>query len=435
MSSSSNLQRHRPPCLSSVSPRITFLSQSPAGTSSPSGNAPMTPTDFSPALRPDAEAALSFLMSQRVKQQQYLIDQQLKYQSLSQHPQDPFHPPPPPLSIIPTSGDTAIAAGSSMNLPPGASLPPPSSLSVGSQLPGLVSGKAPPSVLMADTRLWTIHPPPPIGNGISQQYQGSVVAPSLESVNSYDSFKASDAMNMPPSAVRINSRITVPKKKRGRIPHTTGSRLAEMQSVALTDDEDAEEKDSAHVQHSTGHSEEGHSGQEEIRKGPWLPHEDELLKRLIEEHGPKEWSYIAEQIPGRVGKQCRERYFNHLAPDVRKDAWTALEDDAIIHAHHVVGNKWTNIAKMLGNGRSPNSIKNRWHSSLKNRIATSGGEEELIRLAGANKPRGCICGCRLCRCTCAVNCLVQNCSCCAAAHETINTGKAFSSQKKKIPEL
>jgi len=159
-----------------------------------------------------------------------------------------------------------------------------------------------------------------------------------------------------------------------------------------------------------------------VRKGPWLPEEDAKLLELVAQFGAYDWSFIADHIPGRVGKQCRERYFNHLAPDVRKEAWTDHEDDAIVHAHHVVGNKWTNIAKMLGNGRSPNSIKNRWHSSLKNRLGEHGGEASVMEATGA--AHGCQCDCKLCDCSCKVACVAFGCQCCFAAHHASSAGAA-----------
>lgn len=64
-------------------------------------------------------------------------------------------------------------------------------------------------------------------------------------------------------------------------------------------------------------------------KHPWTSAEDEVLKKLIEEHGARHWSNLAQHIPGRLGKQCRERWFNHLCPDVRKGGWTP-EEDALI---------------------------------------------------------------------------------------------------------
>ncbi len=62
--------------------------------------------------------------------------------------------------------------------------------------------------------------------------------------------------------------------------------------------------------------------------------EDDLVVRLVAEHGPRNWSYIAKQLPGRIGKQCRERWHNHLNPHISKDKWTEHEDSTIIHAHH-----------------------------------------------------------------------------------------------------
>lgn len=71
----------------------------------------------------------------------------------------------------------------------------------------------------------------------------------------------------------------------------------------------------------------------------------------MEQHGAKDWSLIATKLTKlkvfRVGKQCRERWFNHLSPDVRKDAWTKEEDMVILRAHAKFGNKWTRIASML----------------------------------------------------------------------------------------
>jgi hypothetical protein len=109
----------------------------------------------------------------------------------------------------------------------------------------------------------------------------------------------------------------------------------------------------------------------ELVKGPWKKQEDELLVQLVEEHGPKDWSKIASKMAlighVRMGKQCRERWFNHLSPDVRKEAWTAEEDRVIIESHRQLGNKWTAISRML-NGRPANAIKNHWNSTLKRQV-------------------------------------------------------------------
>jgi Myb-like DNA-binding protein FlbD len=54
---------------------------------------------------------------------------------------------------------------------------------------------------------------------------------------------------------------------------------------------------------------------------PWNIEEDRKVIELIEKYGPQRWNFIAENIPGRVGKQCRERWHNHLNPNVNKTAW------------------------------------------------------------------------------------------------------------------
>ena len=65
-------------------------------------------------------------------------------------------------------------------------------------------------------------------------------------------------------------------------------------------------------------------------KGYWTKQEDGKVIELVRQFGAKNWSVIASYLPGRIGKQCRERWHNHLNPDIRKDAWTPEEDAVIL---------------------------------------------------------------------------------------------------------
>ena len=136
----------------------------------------------------------------------------------------------------------------------------------------------------------------------------------------------------------------------------------------------------------------------------------------------RRWAAIASNLPGRNGKQCRERWHNQLDPSIKRDSWTEEEDRILMEVCHAVlralscspcnpparthtrppharhcnaqscaqshrelGSAWVEISKRLP-GRTDNAIKNRWNSSMRKRYAAS--------------PRMCVC---VCVCVCVIH--------------------------------
>jgi hypothetical protein len=118
------------------------------------------------------------------------------------------------------------------------------------------------------------------------------------------------------------------------------------------------------------------------KQGPkaWTKEEDALLLNIVQSmRVPMKWSIVAQSLPERTGKQCRERYVNHLNPRLKVSDWSPLEDATIFHLYDTIGSHWAKMSKMIP-GRTDNGIKNRFHN-LRRQLERE--DEHRLRLSTA----------------------------------------------------
>ena len=115
----------------------------------------------------------------------------------------------------------------------------------------------------------------------------------------------------------------------------------------------------------------------------WTAEEDARLERLVSELGTESWSKIAKYMPERRGKQCRDRFVNHLKQDVKERSkrelrWSVQEERALVNGHRVLGPRWAALAQFLP-GRAENSVKNHWYATQRLKGTTRSSDSCLFK--------------------------------------------------------
>ncbi|CAJ0831943.1 1223_t:CDS:2, partial [Entrophospora sp. SA101] len=87
--------------------------------------------------------------------------------------------------------------------------------------------------------------------------------------------------------------------------------------------------------------------------------EDERLLSIVKELGVKHWKLIGIKHGLRDGKQCRERWHNHLNPNLIYGPLTPKEDELILYYYSEMGTKWAVMGHLLDTSQKQQKRKKR----------------------------------------------------------------------------
>jgi hypothetical protein len=96
--------------------------------------------------------------------------------------------------------------------------------------------------------------------------------------------------------------------------------------------------------------------------------EDAAIQYLVQKMGVGRWGDIAEFIPGRNARQCRDRYEQYLSVPNHNSQWLPDDDGLLRQKVKEVGPHWVAILPFFPN-RNINDLKNRWHKILARQTA------------------------------------------------------------------
>jgi hypothetical protein len=101
-----------------------------------------------------------------------------------------------------------------------------------------------------------------------------------------------------------------------------------------------------------------------IRKVKFIPIEDARLLELVGLFGETDWTSIANQMPDRTARQCRERWFYFLTPSIINGPWSADEDTLLLQKFAEFGSHWKTLTQFFP-GRTEINIKNHYAALIR----------------------------------------------------------------------
>jgi hypothetical protein len=102
-------------------------------------------------------------------------------------------------------------------------------------------------------------------------------------------------------------------------------------------------------------------------KVKWREEEDAIVIRYIAQSAEPtftQWADLAPRLPGKSGKQIRDRWINYLNPAINHLPFSREDDLLLWEGHKKLGKRWVEISdKVFNSSRPENHIKNRWYSA------------------------------------------------------------------------
>jgi hypothetical protein len=105
-----------------------------------------------------------------------------------------------------------------------------------------------------------------------------------------------------------------------------------------------------------------------MRRVKFIPLEDARLKELVSLFGESDWASIANRMPYRTVRQCRERWMYFLTPSIKNGPWSAAEDALLLKKFGDMGSQWKWMTQFFP-GRTEVNIKNHYAVLLRRRAA------------------------------------------------------------------